>query len=187
VAKQQLLLTDSRALYYLFSPRIAHSSVRVKKWCTKLIADYPYVRLHFVRTTENLADFLTCEGLPPGDCEKFNIKDVLISEVFEHLLKHDFTLLEWATFVEQNPQYLTINSSGVNSIRALTFSISRALSQVREIISPIDVLREKLARSEIIAQQKVEFPEIYAICLSSENFEYSLKDSKFKDGDEGIK
>jgi hypothetical protein len=65
--------------------------------------------------------------------------------------------LEWATFVEQNPQYLTINNSGVNNIKALTLSISRALTQVREIISPIDILREKLSRNEIIARQKVFF------------------------------
>jgi hypothetical protein len=103
-------------LYYLFSPRIAQSSVKVKKWCYKLIGDYPDVTLHFVRTTENLADFLTREGLPPGDIEKFNIKDVQVADFHEKLPKHDFTLAEWAKFVEDNPQYLTINGSGVNNI-----------------------------------------------------------------------
>jgi hypothetical protein len=64
-----------------------------------MISDYPLVTLHFVRTTENLADFLTREGLPPGDLGKFNIKDVHISDFYDQLPKNEFTLAEWITFV----------------------------------------------------------------------------------------
>ncbi len=67
------LLTDSRVLYYLFSSKVHNSSVKIKRWCLKLLSDYPQVKLHFVRTSENLADFLTREGLPPGDLERFNL------------------------------------------------------------------------------------------------------------------
>ncbi len=51
------LLTDSRVLYYLFSSKVHNSSVKIKRWCLKLLSDYPQVKLHFVRTSENLADF----------------------------------------------------------------------------------------------------------------------------------
>jgi hypothetical protein len=104
------VLTDSRVLYYLFDPRIANSSVKTKRWCLKLKSDYPNVTLRFVRTTENLADFLTREGLPPGDLEKFNIKNVQIADFYEELPKQTFTFAEWINFVEANPQYLTVNS-----------------------------------------------------------------------------
>ena len=73
------LLTDSRVLFYLFSSKVGNSCVKIRRWCLKLISDYPLVTLHFVQTTENLADFLTREGLPP-DKDKFNIKNVEIKD-----------------------------------------------------------------------------------------------------------
>lgn len=60
------LLTDSRVLFYLFSAKIGNSSVKIRRWCLKLLGDYPQIKLQFVRTTENLADFLTREGLSRG-------------------------------------------------------------------------------------------------------------------------
>ncbi len=88
------LLSDSRVLYYLFSQSVHNSSVKIKRWCLKLASDYPLVSLQFVRTTANLADFLTREGLPPGDLEKFNIKNVHIRDFYEKLPKTNFTLPE---------------------------------------------------------------------------------------------
>ena len=87
------LLTDSRVLFFLFSEKVANSSVKIKRWCLKLLGDYPLVKLHFVRTSENLADFLTREGLPQGDLPKFNIKNIEIKDFHAELPKHDFTLL----------------------------------------------------------------------------------------------
>ena len=78
------VLTDSRVLYYLFSPRICNSVVKIKRWALKLISDYPNVNLCFIRTTENLADFLTREySMLPGDKERFVGANVKISD-FSH-------------------------------------------------------------------------------------------------------
>jgi hypothetical protein len=82
------LLTDSRVLYYLFSAKIGNSCVRIKRWVLKMISDYPMVVLQFVRTNSNLADFLTREGMLPGDAERFQLKDVEIKDIYDHLLKH---------------------------------------------------------------------------------------------------
>ncbi len=46
------LLTDSRVLFYLFSSTVHNSSVKIKRWCLKIIYDFPYIVLRFVRTTE---------------------------------------------------------------------------------------------------------------------------------------
>ena len=66
------LLSDSRVLYYLFCQKVGDSSTKIRRWVLKLLSDYPLVTLHFVRTTANLADYLTRQGLPPGDLEKLN-------------------------------------------------------------------------------------------------------------------
>ena len=180
------LLTDSRVLFYLFSSKVGNSCVKIRRWCLKLISDYPLVTLHFVRTTENLADFLTREGLPPGDLDKFNIKNVEIQDFYKDLPKTEFSLIEWINFVENHPEYLTINSNkstdSKSELKAITLSISKGLENVKEVTTPIEILKEKLSRSEIIRNQKQEFSNIYTQCLAAKDFETECKitDKVFK-------
>ena len=82
------LLTDSWVLFYLFSQRVGDSSTKIRQWVLKLLSDYPMVTLHFIRTTANLADYLTRQGLPTGDLEKFNIKQLDIVDFYDKLPKH---------------------------------------------------------------------------------------------------
>ena len=166
------LLTDSRVLYYLFSAKVGNSSVKIKRWCLKLLSDYPLVTLHFVRTTDNLADFLTREGLPSGDLEKFNLKDVQISDFYDELPKPEFTLAEWIEFVEKHPEYLTINRTDKPSEQSTIMALTSGLSNVKDVVTPLEILKERLQRSEIVQNQKKEFPEIYAACLASKDFEF---------------
>jgi hypothetical protein len=56
------IFTDSRVLYYLFSSKVHNSSVKIRRWCLKLISDYPQVTLSFVKSEDNLADFLNPRG-----------------------------------------------------------------------------------------------------------------------------
>ena len=174
------LLTDSRVLYYLFSSKIGNSSVKIRRWCLKLMADYPLVQLHFVRTTENLADFLTREGLPPGDCEKFNLNNVVIKDFYKDLPKVNFTLIEWINYVDSHPEYLMSNNQDPDGLKqkadlsAITFSLSRGLENVKDIISPIEILKDRLSRSNIINAQKKEFSSLYEKCLASPNFELEI-------------
>ena len=56
------VLTDSQVLFYLFSSKIHNSSVKIRRWCLKLLSVYPNVTLHFVESGQNLADFLTRAG-----------------------------------------------------------------------------------------------------------------------------
>ena len=102
------LLTDSWVLFYLFSQRVSDSSTKIRQWVLKLLSDYPMVTLHFIRTTANLADYLTRQGLPTGDLEKFNIKQLDIVDFYDKLPKHEFTLQEWVKYCADHPEYLTI-------------------------------------------------------------------------------
>ena len=174
------LLTDSRVLYYLFSSRVGDSSVKIRRWCLKLISDYPLVNLHFVKTTENLADFLTREGLPPGDLVKFNLKNLVIRDIFPDLPKPTYSLIEWAQFVEDHPEYLTINNQLPEVNATHVMAVTAGLENVKAVSTPLEILREKLSRANIITQQKTELTEIYAKCLASDNFEYDETDPRNK-------
>ena len=103
------MLTDSRVLYYLFHQKIGDSSTKIRRWVLKLISDYPTFKLHFIKTTENLADYLTRQGLPRGDLEKLNLKYTQVEDFYDKLPQIDFTLEEWMHFCNENPQYLTQN------------------------------------------------------------------------------
>ena len=76
------LLTDSRVLYYLFHEKVGDSSTKIRRWVLKLLSDYPLISLHFIRTTENLADYLTRQGLPKGDLEKLSLNPLDAGELF---------------------------------------------------------------------------------------------------------
>jgi hypothetical protein len=56
----------------MFHQRVGDSSTKIRRWVLKLVSDYPQVSLHFIRTNANLADYLTRQGLSPGDLEKLN-------------------------------------------------------------------------------------------------------------------
>jgi hypothetical protein len=83
-------LTDSGVAYYLFHQKIGDSVVKIRRWVVKLVSDYPLVRLVFIRTNDNLADYLMRQGLPRGDTVKLSIKNLVIN-----CPKQDFTLPEW--------------------------------------------------------------------------------------------
>jgi len=164
------LLTDSRVLYYLFSSKVGNSCVKIKRWCLKLISDYPMVVLHFVRTTENLADFLTREGLPNGDLERFNLKEIQISNFYDKLPKTEFTLAEWINYVEDHPEYLTINMQDTPPLKNIALAINKGLENVQSVMTPLEILKSKLTRASIIEAQKNEFNEIYTLCLAAPEF-----------------
>jgi hypothetical protein len=192
------LLTDSRVLYYLFNQKVGDSSTKIRRWVLKLLSDYPLVSLHFIRTTSNLADYLTRQGLPRGDLEKLNLKEVEIVDFYDKLPKHDFTLTEWVKFCADHPEYLTTNVPSVHLIRqTLDESIEEVtesqqldyecnnnicytntgLQNILDIKRPIEVLKERLSRANIIKAQKLELSTIYNKCLASQDFTHLDKDT----------
>ena len=132
--------------------------------------------LHFVKTTDNLADFLTREGLPLGDCEKLNLKQIQVEDFYDKLPQPEFSLIDWINYVNQHPEYLTIlngkNQPVQANIASIVLSLQRGIENVKDVLSPIEILKERLTRANIILAQKQELSEIYNYCLSGENFVY---------------
>jgi hypothetical protein len=167
------LLTDSRVLYYLFHQRVGDSSTKIRRWVLKLLSDYPKVILHFIRTTQNLADYLTRQGLPKGDLEKLDLKNIQITDFYHMLPKEEFTLTEWAQFCADNPQYLTVNSGETPSIHVVSFSIDQGIKNLTDQINPLTILKERLSREKMIDEQNTEFSVIIQQCLNSDDYTYS--------------
>ena len=128
------LLTDSRVLYYLFHQKVGDSSTKIRRWVLKLISDYPMVKLYFIKTTENLADYLTRQGLPRGDLEKLNLKYTEVEDFYDKLPQIDFTLEEWMNFCNENPQYLTQN---IPDEKLLVMAISSGFEIFKTLKDPL--------------------------------------------------
>jgi hypothetical protein len=198
----------------------------------KLLSDYPLVTLHFIRTTANLADYLTRQGLPKGDLNKIGLKHMEIENFHDKLPKETFTLEEWNTFCKENPQYLTIMDSDVNltvdtqivsrthekassqvlqcnidwentelmefhdnllgksanlaewnefcqanpqhlkpeMTSPVIYALTQGISNLQDLINPLEILKNRLERNIIIENQKLEFQEIYENCQQSNDF-----------------
>mgnify|MGYP003335260423 FL=1 len=196
-----ILLTDSRVLYYLFCQRISDSCTKIKRWVLKLLSDYPTVQLHFIRTTANLADYLTRQGLPEGDLPKLNLKSIRIDNFHDKLPKKDFSFQEWAEYCAEHPEHLKITDEAekiincsftkvIDSIVNEEWSTERnfkhriystsAQSNLEDYKVPLEILKERLSRAEIIKRQKVELSDIYDQCLASDDFEYEEEASGTK-------
>jgi hypothetical protein len=197
------LLTDSRVLYYLFSQKVGDSSTKIRRWVLKLISDYPLITLKFIRTTSNLADYLTREGLLPGDLPKCNLNHLEITNFHSELPKEEFSLQEWMQFCNENPHYLSINQSPVESLNTmLTQTISNieresrkwdfntqpllsltskiAVQNIQDLTTPLGILKERLSRENFIKNQKTDLKIIYDKCLQAENFTYTSEDNSSK-------
>jgi hypothetical protein len=133
----------------------------------KLLSDYPLVTLHFIRTTENLADYLTRQGLPKGDLTKVGLKNMKIPEIHEKLPKHTFTLTEWNKFCQENPQYLTITEP---EIKTVTLALTQGISNVTDFTKPLNILQERLNRAEVVKAQKEEFRNLFEKCGKNKTF-----------------
>jgi hypothetical protein len=126
-----------------------------------------------------LADYLTRQGMLKGDLEKLCLKNIAIKDFSDQLPKQDFTLKEWAKFCEENPQYLTVNNS--LTVMQITKAISRGIENIKDVVTPLDILKRKFSREIIIKEQKLQFTEIYTRCLGSKNFFYTQVDEKGKE------
>jgi hypothetical protein len=77
-------------------------------------------------------------------------------------------------FVENNPQYLSGVVVNKTEKFAIVNSLSRGIENLKETVSPLDVLRQKLSRENLVEAQWLEFSDIYT------NFEFKEDEKNYK-------
>jgi hypothetical protein len=120
-----------------------------------------------------------------GDLHKFNVKDIRITDFCNNLPKENFTLEEWVEFVENNPHYLTINSppEAINdddSLKNVCLSVFSAFENIESYTTPLQILQQRLSRSEFVKKQKSEYEEIYTKCIASDDFTFENEEKVYK-------
>jgi hypothetical protein len=116
--------------------------------------------------------------MPKGDLEKLCLKNIEIKDFYHDLPKLEYTLKEWEQFCLDNPDYLMVNHGP--TVLQITAAISKGLDNIREVVSPLEILRAKFSRDIIIREQKVQYKHIYLKCLEANDFIYTYTDDKGK-------
>ena len=167
------LLCDSKSLYLLYHQAVHESSTRLHRWSIKLRVDHSHVKLQFIPTHVNLADFLSrrfnCKVM---DLPKLGLDKYLVDDDFYKLIPTDrtFSLQEWATFVQQNPQYLHVVSP--QQSKSLVASLARITKNLESHISPLSALQDRMSHDNIIKLQREERPLLYSQCIAAPNFQF---------------
>ena len=196
-----LLLTDNKCLFYLFSESMLESSVKLSRWKKKLILDYRNLEFGFVKSEDNLADFLS---------RRYEIERPILRRLqlprfvkpgLEHIMdKEVYTVDEWSTFVNNNQDFLgeiQPTEDAVETHYKVNILTRAQLAKRRSkfvhtlggrmgrtqkaLLSPIEHLRNLLCNENLVAQQKVEFKDLYTKCLTRDEevkgYTYFLQDN----------
>ena len=88
------------------------------------------------------------------------------------LPKSEYTLEEWVEFCEKNPQYLTVNTPSANSltVNSLETALQKSMTNLLDLINPVEILKQRLTRENIIQRQIEELTEIFTLCQKNDNF-----------------
>ena len=168
---ETLLLTDSKPLYYLFSGSVLANSQKLSRWNYKLMEEHPNLKLRFIKSEDNIADFLSRDYQVAEPLPKINMPRYVSSTLTEILPDKIFSLAEWKEFVDTHPDYL-ITSPPVE--RTLSVKIMNAEQKaIKQVLTPIETLKTRISTEEIIKYQKIEYSDIISNCISSDGFKYT--------------
>ena len=173
-----LCLTDSKALFLLFSNPVSKSISKLSRWGLKLHLTYPQLRFRFIRSKDNLADFMTRDfNAKKLDLKRLQIKNFEVTDLDTYIDPHkEFTLEEWKEFVDQHSHLLSYKKPGPTlSVK----SISKAVKNIHKLLEPTDALKDKLSHQNIASHQ-VEFEEIYKRCIEAPDFTVNSGEDHYK-------
>ena len=114
---QSILLTDSKALFLLYANPLHSSSTKIARWSDKLYSQYPNLKLRFLNTKLNIADYLSRNfAINTEDIPRIPLKNYVLPELEKHLdFEKEFTIPEWKEFVNKNLHLLKVVSTQPNN------------------------------------------------------------------------
>ncbi|MFN9909530.1 MAG: hypothetical protein ACK56F_26005, partial [bacterium] len=68
--------------------------------------------------------------------------------------KSEFTLTEWIDYVDSHPEYLMVNAPNPQAVKTIALQITAGLENVKAVVTPLEILRDRLSRANIILRQK---------------------------------
>ena len=103
-----LCITDSKPLYYMFNEAVTASSAKLARWSSNLISSFPQMKLAFVDSINNMADFLSKRfDIKTPDLNLLRLPQYVQSDISDLIDERVFSLQEWSQFTHDYPDLLT--------------------------------------------------------------------------------
>ena len=108
--KPLLAITDSKALFLLYANPLNNSSTKIARWADKLYSQYPQLKLRFLNTKLNLADYLSRNfSINNADIKRIPFKNYTVPDLDQYIdSPKSFSIPEWKEFVNKHLHLLKI-------------------------------------------------------------------------------
>jgi hypothetical protein len=205
-ANDLLMVTDSRPLYFLFSPTVQESSVKIDRWAAKLLDSYPQMRLAFVTSKLNFSDIISRDlHVSKPNPSLFQTPRCVSNKIEELLPNKPMTLNEFREFVSGHPELLTYDMkkeikqltseknveinmiNNLGDLNALTsdkiakIQIEQSIQNLKLYLSePLSVLETYLTTEQIIEKQRDEYKTLHDKLIIAVDFKLKLNNIEYK-------
>ena len=175
-----LAITDSKSLFLLFANPLHKSSTKIARWSDKLYSDYPNLKLRFLNTKLNVADYLSRDfAIDTSDIKRIPFKNYAVPELDDHLdFSKSFSLLEWKEFVNNNLHLLKIVSP--DPMHKVVLSLNRTVQDMNKLLEPVNALKKRISFENIASQQQLQFNHIITACITSSSQSTTFDGKLFK-------
>ena len=175
-----ILLTDSKPLFLLYTNPVTKSSSKLCRWGLKLSSEYHNLKLRFVSTRQNLADFLSRDlNIQPIDIKRLPLKNIVIPDLDEYINPNqEFTVEEWKTFVKKHEHLMKLPDTA--SIEVTTNAISKVMKNMNKVLDPLEHLHAKMSHENIGKEQEKEFKSIINVLITEPDMEGTILDKSYK-------
>ena len=162
-----LCLTDSKALFLLFSKPVSKSVSKLARWGMKLHLTYQNLKFRFISTHDIFANYLTKDYSTKHDRKRLALHNFHLSDLSTHVDPlREFTIPEWQTFVSEHENLLRYLETTSNTSKQVSIaSMSKMVKDIQTFLSPTNTLQEHMTHHNIAAKQKSAFHDIYQACL----------------------
>ena len=175
-----LLLTDSRPLFLLYSNPVSQSSSKLCRWGLKISSEYHNLKMRFISTKNNIADFLTRDyNAKPTDIIRLPLKELKI-ENLDNLIdpNKEFTIEEWKQFVNDNQKLLIIPEQPSNQVSVS--SLTTIENSMKNVLDPLEHLHKRMSYENIIKEQEKEFKSILNFLVTQPDMEGTKLGKSYK-------
>ena len=175
-----ILLTDSKPLFLLYTNPVTKSSSKLCRWGLKLSSEYHNLKLRFVSTRQNLADFLSRNyNIQPIDIKRLPLKNIKLPDLDDYINPHqEFTVEEWRKFVQKHEHLLKLPEKA--SIEVTTNAISKIMKNMNKVLDPLEHLHEKMSHENIGKEQEKEFKSIINVLVTEPDMEGTILGKSYK-------
>ena len=137
-SSELLVITDAKCLWYAYNTDVQDSSTKINRWTSKILDNFPNLRLGFCKSQSNISDFLSKEfKIKPPTTSMIKLPNFVDTKVLDMVDQRIFTIDQWKEFVNSRPDMMQHVETTQVKHQARVSQISAQVLQDPYAISPL--------------------------------------------------